>query len=666
MQSIYRFRDAEVALFVQAKNDGVGNIPLKKLQLLANFRSQQHVVDWVNRCFSEILPPVDDPDRGAIAYNECVAVQEASLQPGIKIYPIADSKTDEEAQHVVGVIKDIQQQNPKDTIAILVRARTHLLEIVPLLQEANIHFRAEEIDPLTSRPAILDLLALMRALISPMDRVSWLSILRAPWCGLTLKDLHQLCYLDKQTPVWNLLGQPERFKQLSKEGQQRVERFINILKPVIKLFPTVNFRSLLEGCWISLGGPACIDIHTKKDIQVFFDKVGEVLDGGDFDNLHNFESILSNLFANPSTGEGHAVQIMTIHKAKGLEFDFVLLPGLGRKPKADENQLINWVTHGDNLLFAPIPEAGKEKSDICNFLNKMDQERSRYESRRLMYVATTRAKKQLHLFGHIKNRKSGLAPERHSMLDHLWSFIGSEWKSAFETQQSITSEETETAPKIQYLKRLPSSFETPDASPTLKTEFAKDISLDEDNKTHDTWKSNDRRYLGIVLHRVFETIANEGIEHWDETRIAQMKPSFKAALLEEGISHQNLDKSVQTGLRALHNILKDDKGRWILQRHQDHKAEYALTSIKDKNFKSKIIDRTFIDEEGTRWIIDYKTGEDDGEDLEGILDENKVIKQYRPQLETYEQLIRLQGETGPIKKALYYPLHQRLIEILPE
>jgi ATP-dependent exoDNAse (exonuclease V) beta subunit len=66
MQSIYRFRDAEVGLFVHAKEYGLGNLPLKKLQLLANFRSQKHVVEWVNQCFSDILPAIDDPDRGAI------------------------------------------------------------------------------------------------------------------------------------------------------------------------------------------------------------------------------------------------------------------------------------------------------------------------------------------------------------------------------------------------------------------------------------------------------------------------------------------------------------------------------------------------------------------------------------------------------------------------
>jgi len=659
MQSIYRFRDAEVGLFVQAKMKGLGNIPLIKLQLRANFRSQKNVVDWVNQCFSEILPVVDDPDRGAIAYTECSAVQKESLAPGVVLSPVADSQSDEEAHRVVATIRDIRNNHPESSIALLVRARTHLLNIVPHLQQAGIQFRAEEIDPLPSRPAILDLLALMRALVSPMDRVSWLSILRAPWCGLSLEDLHRLCRLDKHSPVWDLLNNTERFKQMSAEGQKRAARFNRILQPVRDSFPSVNFRSLLEGCWIKLGGPACIDAYTRKDIRVFFDKVTEVLDGGEFDNLHNFEEILNHLFANPSTGEGHAVQIMTIHKAKGLEFDFVLLPGLGKKSKADEKQLINWITHGDNLLFAPIPQTGENGSDVYDFLKRLEKDRSLYETRRLLYVAATRTKKQLHLFGHTPMKKDGIAPQSTSMLSHLWNFIGDEWTSAFEGQQSTQAPETETPPETHYLRRLPVSFNTPAAPPDIKTEPAMDISLDEE-VPYD-WAGNEARCLGNVLHRSFETIAKQGIEHWDERKVDQMKPALKAALLAEGMSPGRLEKTLEKGVRALKNILQDETGRKILKTYEHSEAEYALTYVEGRNFRNKVVDRTYVDEEGVRWIIDYKTGEHEGSNLKKFFDDE--MDRHRDQLESYEQLLRLQGETRKIKKALYYPLHQKLVPI---
>jgi ATP-dependent helicase/nuclease subunit A len=661
MQSIYRFRDAEVGLFVHAKENGLGSIPLKKLQLRANFRSQKYIVEWVNQCFSEILPEIDDPDRGAIAYTECSATQDGSVEPGVALHPASDSQSDEEAHNVVKVIKDIRTRYPKDSIAILVRARPHLLNIVPLLQEAGIQFRAEEIDPLTSRPAILDLLALMRALISPMDRVSWLSILRAPWCGLSMEDLHRLCRLDHKSPVWNLLKDPERFVHLSEEGQQRANRVIQALEPALDSFPAINFRNLLEGCWVKLSGPACIDTYTKKDIQVFFDKVTEVLDGGEFDNLHNFEGILKNLFANPSTGEGHAVQIMTIHKAKGLEFDFVLLPGLGKKQKSDERQLINWITHGHNLLFAPIPHIGEEDSEVYKFLKLLEKDRSQYETRRLLYVAATRTKKQLHLFGHTQITKEGITPQSPSGLHHLWNYIAEDWQEAYAnidppSATTLASKKDEA----QYLQRLPLRFETPAAPMDIKVEQAPDISIEEDSMPAYDWAGTEARCLGNVLHRYFETIVKQGMDAWTKSRMDQMVSSLKSALLAEGMSPDSLESNLKKGVLAIQNILNDDKGRWILQKHQEHKAEYALTNFKENNFTNKVIDRTFVDE-GVRWIIDYKTGEHKGGSIEKFFEEEK--DRYRKQLESYEQLIRLQGETRTIKKALYYPLHQRLVEI---
>jgi ATP-dependent exoDNAse (exonuclease V) beta subunit len=107
--------------------------------------------------------------------------------------------------------------------------------------------------------------------------------------------------------------------------------------------------------------------------------------------------------------------------------------------------------------------------------------------------------------------------------------------------------------------------------------------------------------------------------------------------------------------------LKDEKGRKILQRYEHEEAEYALTFKDNRNFRTKIVDRTYVDEEGVRWIIDYKTGERTGGNIEGFF--RSEIKRYQKQLKSYKELILRQGEIRPIKMALYYPLHQRLVEI---
>jgi ATP-dependent exoDNAse (exonuclease V) beta subunit len=68
MQSIYRFREAEVGLFLAAREHGIGQVPLEFLRLAVNFRSQQGIVDWINQRFPDVLPADDNVTGGAVSY----------------------------------------------------------------------------------------------------------------------------------------------------------------------------------------------------------------------------------------------------------------------------------------------------------------------------------------------------------------------------------------------------------------------------------------------------------------------------------------------------------------------------------------------------------------------------------------------------------------------
>ncbi|QPJ65685.1 MAG: UvrD-helicase domain-containing protein [Candidatus Nitrohelix vancouverensis] len=670
-QSIYRFRDAEVGLFLKAQENGIGEVPLAKLTLTSNFRSHGALVDWFNACFQSAFPHHENSELGAISYSPSTTVIEDSSQsdmpaPGVELHSFltSDAHKDtaqDEAETIAALSSRYLRDCPQASIAILVKSRAHLAQIVATLRDKNIPFQAEEIDILTSRPAIQDLLALMRALLSPNDDIAWASILRAPWCGMSLQDLQLIRQEDLSAPLALQIRHPEIHSALTEDGRKRLERFNQVMEQSGATDSGLRFRDLLEGVWISLGGPACIGVCSVEDIEVFFDEIEKATANGDLSQLNQFSARLDSLYAAPQTHQGNALQIMTMHKAKGLEFDIVLLPGLGKKPRPDEKRLVYWMPYDEGILIAPIEEKGGEKNKIYEFINTINKTKNQYESARLLYVATTRAKRKLHLLGHTSDKEEGPVPARHSALDMLWPHLQSEWvQASIANLPETPADSSDETPQFTALKRLAAEVALPEPDPDIEIGATLEMSFEQDMKPLFFWAGSEARYLGTSLHRCFQKIAEDGAEQWDEQRIQKLHPKMIASLQSQGLSKSSAEAQAEKGMRALKLALEDSTGRWILSNREQAETEYALTRFSNNRFIERIIDRTFIDK-GIRWIIDFKTGEHQGSNLESFFEEEMI--RYRPQLDQYESILIEKGETLPIKKALYYPLHSRLVEL---
>ena len=117
---------------------------------------------------------------------------------------------------------------------------------------------------------------------------------------------------------------------------------------------------------------------------------------------------------------------------------------------------------------------------------------------------------------------------------------------------------------------------------------------------------------------------------------------------------ERLIEAVERVADALRRTLADERGRWLLDAsHRDSASELALTGRFGAEIVSVVIDRTFVDDRGVRWIVDYKTSRHEGAGLDEFLDREQ--DRYRPQLERYAALLRPLGPQ-PVRLGLYFPL----------
>lgn len=746
MQSIYRFREAEVGNFLKAWQGKVGNVALKRLNLEVNFRSSAGVVNWVNQAFAKVLPVANDMEKGAVTYTPSLTSSKSTISednsPAVTPFWGLNRSADEEAQAILKVIlerKQVFERNQQQAqaqskaykpqkIALLGRSRSSLTAIAQLLKRNHIGFMAVELESLAERQEVQDMVALSRALMHLADRAAWIAVLRSPLVGLGLQDLTHLigeqpyatvwssiaCYQNKEG-YWNFAAN----EGLSSEGVERLSKAVKVLHNSLQRLGSMPFASLLRETWLQLDGALTVENRLAlENVDVFCQALAHA--DTPIENLQQLEQQIERLFARPDGSEqSQSIELMTMHKSKGLEFDTVILPGLGRAPRGDDAELVSWFQFMDDngqeqLVIAPIDQKGQPTSLLRELLKSFEKEKQNFELGRLLYVAATRAKTRLYLFGDIKYTPTVQQPEKgnftitankNSLLDSLWPFAKNDFEQLVENYEPELEDEeqiSEFEPPIcrlaldvkgfsylseqvqdSYLESdLSSDLNSAGAtnvapvssdvlanvsvlenSPAIKTDVKTDVqtALNQNELVYNQTDALLNTSVGNLVHAIFEQMVGDDMQNWRTADLALKMPLYQKCLSQQGLANEQMPQALERVQKSLKHAVNNLKFCWAMQDNFIESAcELPLTSMDEQGVLNHIVDRTFVDEQGVRWIIDYKTSVCDSKNVKGFIE--KQSQHYLPQLQRYGALFD-KIEQCPQKWVLYFSYIDQWVEL---
>jgi ATP-dependent exoDNAse (exonuclease V) beta subunit len=748
MQSIYSFRDADAELFPRVQQFGLeigDELPFdfESVALSANFRTAAQLVDSLNEVFEKVFAqndgsgvrftpaqPARDQSHPPLAFSihetprpeehfplelhlEFVRESSAGKSRQDK-KEIGEERAAAHERQVTEIVNLIRSHAPsveraraenlsapgqpkkKYRVAVLGRTRKALEPIAAALRAVGVPFRGVDLEPLRDRPEVLDALSLAHAFLNPQDRVAWLGVLRAPWCALALEDLHRLVSADDETllarPVPDLLV--ERLDLLSPEPRAAVDSILaafEFAQGLRAAQPSLALGTWLEQTWLTLGGAPCVDAAALANLHLLWLAL-DALPAAEQDLLGSaLDAALQDLNAlpDPAADEDLGVQLMTIHKAKGLEFEIVIVPEMQAATRHTESRLLSWLERGlaqpdefgepTELLVAPIAAKGADRGAAKKWVDSVRRDRERQELRRLLYVAASRAREQLHLFARpaYKTAKDGslaIAEPREGLLATAWPAIKQEIHQRFAAWSTLpaaslaiaaAAEEPQAAippHRGTLLRRLPPGTHIPSTEGSTILIPPAVAGLGQLYERHEGGLRS--RALGVAVHALLEEIARLRISSdWDAVRSALPRFSSRIAAQIRG-GGIDLAEAASLAARALEIGLKathDPNGAWILSPHIDAQSEARWAGLAAGSLRTVQMDRIFragaeprVEGDSVWWIADFKTAHQDGLRPEEALP--KLRRAFLAQLTAYAGFLRnLHGADARICAGLYYP-----------
>lgn len=431
-QSIYRFRHADVSVFNRVKEDIAQNAG-KNLGMKTNFRSTQSIVESCNTAFCQLM---DLPKE-----EICLEHHEGANTGGAKVcllqvpYKSKDddlgAKEDKWQKEAEAIAAYLQQELPKvepqlrpgASKAILLRAMTHCEILRQTLQGYGINCVVVKGKGFYEQQEVLDILNLLAALHNRYASLELAGALRSNYFGLDDATLTQLFWrTENDKPLWDVLqavGSGELQLNLQPEQQALAMQAAERLRSLRQAAALMALPELFAQLWDELkpefvlsqqeNGPS--KLANVKKLRRLAQQYCQTKQASLAEWLQNVKDLRASSSKEPAATvqADDALQIMTIHNSKGLEFDLVILPQLDKSVKGDTASIkyLPGKEGEQGLLGIKVPdkEMQLQNSGVYELAKARDSELEEEESRRLLYVAMTRAQKQLLMVGTVAEEK---------------------------------------------------------------------------------------------------------------------------------------------------------------------------------------------------------------------------------------------------------------------
>ena len=423
-QSIYRFRGADVTVFREVQSDITAAEGLT-LDLDLTFRAHKALLATTNALLSPILGETDDPARPyrtpfapLRAYRQAPAA-EAIGEPYVEFHlGLGDDAGSGRATAAAALADRLRELHAAEgfdwgAMALLFRASTAFGVYEDALERAGIPFVTVAGRGFYDRPEIRDLLNALAAIADPTDDLALAGLLRSPALGLGDADLYHLRFPegsgdDQACPLWEALMATAAAEDTV---FARARGFIAELHA------------------LSGRAPAAEVLKRFLDVTGYRAMLGAVLEGGRL--RRNVDKLLADAHRSRMVGLGEfleyvqtlrdvgvregeapveaggAVQLMTVHKAKGLEFPLVVIADAAYQHRGGAGAvLLDSDPSGLGLLLG-LSDADGARPAAWRLASLTETAKEDAEDERLLYVAATRAKEKLLISGHAKLKKDG-------------------------------------------------------------------------------------------------------------------------------------------------------------------------------------------------------------------------------------------------------------------